>query len=92
MHHTSNGIALRRDLRHAFDAGVFAIVPRGGDWVVHFFDSACLLAKEYDGKIVMLSNEVSRKCLLVKFAEIVFSLVKDFVEQGEGASRVRKRL
>lgn len=79
---TSNALALRPDIHWAFDDGTFAIVPKEGSWVPHFFRSTHDLGPRYHNMTLALNSGISVQHLLARFAWAIFPLVRNFLQGG----------
>ena len=77
-----NGIALRRDIHFSFDSKSFAIVPKDGKWVAHFFDLTDDYGPEHHNQPIELMQEVSPAFLLARLAWTIFPLLDAFVTRG----------
>lgn len=77
-----NGIALRRDIHFSFDSKSFAIVPKNGKWVTHFFDLTNDYGPEHHNQPVELMKEVSPAFVLARLAWTIFPLLSAFVTRG----------
>ncbi|KAF1347470.1 hypothetical protein BDV97DRAFT_200627 [Delphinella strobiligena] len=80
----SNAVALRPDLHTTFDAKRFVFVPKKGKWVVHFTDLTSDLGRLYHNTSLVLHQDVSSRCLLVRFAWAIFPSVMKFLATGAG--------
>ncbi|KAK4977389.1 hypothetical protein LTR66_010734 [Elasticomyces elasticus] len=80
----SNVIALRPDIHTTFDDRRFVIVRKKGQWVVHFTDLTNDLGRLYHNTLLRLHQDVSSKCLLVRFAWAIFPSVMKFLSTGAG--------
>ncbi|KAK4981093.1 hypothetical protein LTR28_006229 [Elasticomyces elasticus] len=78
----SNVIALRSDIHTTFDHRRFVIVRKKGQWVVHFTDLTNDLGRLYHNTLLGLHQDVSSKCLLVRFARAIFPSVMKFLDRG----------
>ena len=78
----ANGIALRRDIHFSFHAKTFAIVPKDGKWVAHFFDLTDDYGPEYHNQPVELMKEVAPAFVLARLAWTIFPLLDAFVTRG----------
>lgn len=87
----SNVIALRSDIHTTFDDRKFIIVPKKGQWVVHFTDLTSDLGRLYHNTPLRLHQDISSKCLLVRFAWAIFPSVMKFLATGAGRM-VRMRI
>ncbi|KAJ9633805.1 hypothetical protein H2199_009218 [Coniosporium tulheliwenetii] len=87
----SNVIALRSDIHTTFDDRKFVIAPKKGQWVVHFTDLTSDLGRLYHNTPLGLHQDVSSKCLLVRFAWAIFPSVMKFLATGAGRM-VRMRI
>ena len=77
-----NGIALRRDLHFSFDSKSFAIVPKDGKWVAHFFDPTNDYGPEHHNQPIELMEEVSPAFILARLAWTIFPLLDAFMTRG----------
>ncbi|TKA59822.1 hypothetical protein B0A49_14042 [Cryomyces minteri] len=80
----SNVIALRSDIHTTFDDKKFVIVPKKGQWVVHFTDLTNDLGRLYHNTPLALHQDVSSNCLLLRFAWAIFTPVAEFLSTGAG--------
>jgi HNH endonuclease len=68
----ANSISLRSDIHGIFDAGVFAIVRKNNNWVVHFLNFTNELGSMYHNRAVDIHEGVSPHFLLARFAWAIF--------------------
>ena len=68
----ANSITLRSDIYGLFDAGVFAIVRKNNNWVVHFLNFTNELGSMYHNRAVDIHEGVSPHFLLARFAWAIF--------------------
>ena len=76
-----NGIAFRKDIHASFDHKNFAIVPKDGKWVVHFFRLTNDHGPEHHNQPIELLGEVSPAFVLARLAWTVFPLLEKFLRR-----------
>ena len=79
---TSNVIALRADTHRVFDAYGFVLVRKNSNWVAHFLGPTNDLGRIYHNTAVDISGDISPHFLLVRFAWVIFPLLKIFLSRG----------
>lgn len=80
----SNVLALRSDIHTTFDDRKFVIVPKDGQWVVHFTHLTRDLGRLYHNTPLKLHSDISARCLLIRFAWTIFPSVAKFLSTGAG--------
>ncbi|KAK5015469.1 hypothetical protein LTR60_002859 [Cryomyces antarcticus] len=80
----TNVVALRSDIHTTFDERKFVIVLKKGQWVVHFTDLTNDLGRLYHNTPLGLHQDVSSKCILLRFAWAIFPSVMEFLATGAG--------
>lgn len=79
---TSNVIALRADTHRVFDAYGFVLVRKNSNWVAHFLGPTNDLGRIYHSTAVDISGDISPHFLLVRYAWVIFPLLKIFLSRG----------
>ena len=74
-----NGVAFRRDIHFSFDQKNFAIVPKDGKWVVHFFRLTDEYGPKYHNQPIELLRGVSPAFILARLAWTIFPLLEQFL-------------
>ncbi|KAI0118693.1 hypothetical protein GGR51DRAFT_497308 [Nemania sp. FL0031] len=83
INESTNKITLRHDLHFALDSNLFAVVPKGGDYVVHQFFATEPFEREFasafHNRIILQPPEVIPEFLFARFARAVFMRMKAFI-------------
>ncbi|GAP91598.1 hypothetical protein SAMD00023353_6400550 [Rosellinia necatrix] len=80
-----NKVALRHDLRLAFDTHLFAIVPKNNDYVVHQLHAAETSTREFASayhNYKVAQQDVIPEFLFARFARAILMLIKPFIAQA----------
>ena len=78
----ANAIALRQDIRQAFDSRLFAFVQKKGVWSTHFLKPTFDLGRDYHNVEVAISEGVSTQFLYARLAWSIFPLVRPFLQSS----------
>ena len=79
---TTNALALRSDIHSCFDDKRFAIVPKEGKWVPHFFQETDDLGPLYHNQAIDMAEEISAPFLLARLAWAIFPMLGGFMNSG----------